>query len=166
MSEDSQPDPDDERLLFRFVESGMNLSYEFGPIGSITASLGHVIQLCPVLAVRGWATHKEFTPSLRFKHFIDRDHVIGSCLVNQDEVLAWRELLLDMQRVNSCGPRPDSFEYGTRHGLRLRWQAGLIWGTHFLLYVASKQAALLPPDFVSQLLAIFNDFEEFCARYR
>lgn len=161
------PDPSspDEPGTFRFVEVGMRLTYELESLGQIRTSLGHTIEFYPVLSTRGWSTHKEFIASLRLIHLADQTLEIGRCLLNQDEVVAWGRLLRRMQENDGCsdGLRTRSFEYETRHGAKLVWRKGNI--ASFLLHVSSPQPAILPKDFISQLLKIFDDFELLCSKY-
>lgn len=159
-NKDSQPSPN-EPGMFRFVEVGMRLSYELEPIGQIRTSFGHTIEFCPVLTSRGWSTHKEFIASLRLIHRADQSREIGRCLVDQDEVVAWGRLLRQL-RDNCCsdGLQTRKFEYETRHGIRIVWQSGIC--VPFLLHVSSPQPAILPNDFIGQLLTIFDEFEILC----
>lgn len=165
MSEDSQFELPEEPPMLQFVESGMQLILEFESLGQIDAALGHTIRFCPVLAVRGWSDHREYAVSLRLKHVADQNREVGRCLLNEDEVAAWRKLLLQMQQHEECSEyETNSFEYVTRHGIRMVWQAGLIWNdAPFFLYVSTMQPAILPRDFIRQLLDIFNAFDLFCS---
>lgn len=155
----------DEPGMFRFIEVGMRLTYELQSIGQIETSLGQTIEFYPVISSRGWSTHKEIVRSLRFVHRIDRSHVIGHCLVDQDEIAAWSRWLRTMleERAGCEEFRTSRFEYVTRHGVQLNWHTGSF--TPFMLHVASRQAAILPADFVGRLLKIFNDFEELCSKF-
>jgi hypothetical protein len=170
MSDDVPFGSTDEPFLFRFIESGMHVIYEYEPIGGIQTTLGHTIQFCPVLAARGWSDHKEFIASLRLKHFADKDREIGRCLVNQDEIAAWSKLLLRMQEHRECSGlkselKINYYEYTTRHGVKMVWPMAQNYGdSPYLLYVASKQPAILPSDFLGKLLQIFDDFESFVNR--
>lgn len=164
-NEDPQPSSPDEPGTFRFVEVGMRLTYELESLGQIRTSLGQTIEFCPVLSTRGWSTHKEFIASLRLIHLADQTREIGRCLLDQDEVAAWGRLLRRMQENDCCsdGLKTRSFEYESRHGVRMVWRNGI--NAPFLLHVSSPQPAILPVDFISQLLKIFDEFELLCSKY-
>lgn len=165
MSEETSSSSPDEPGMFRFIEVGMRLTYELQSIGQIKTSLGQTVEFYPVISSRGWSTHKELIRSLRFVHLAAPSHVIGHCLVDRDEVAAWGRWLRMMQEERPCCDElpTRSFEYVTRHGVRLIWHDGSY--TPFTLHVASRQAAILPTDFVSQLLKIFDDFEGLCRKF-
>lgn len=167
MPDESQP-PKEPHPLLSFVEHGMLLTYEFESLGQIEAALGQVIQFCPVLTVRGWSTHKEYVASLRLKYFAEPNRLTSQCLLDQDEICAWRRLLLATRQSGCCPEvRTNGLEYVTRHGIKLVWQARSIWkDAAYFLYVNCRQAAILPTHFDSQLLQIFDDFESFCGSYK
>jgi hypothetical protein len=170
MNEDSQSSSPGEPAVFRFIEAGMRLTYEFESIGRIQASLGQTIEFSPVFSIRGWSNHKEFIASLRLKHFTYDYREIGRCLLDLDEVVAWSQLLRQMQeRQDGCSElQMRSVEYESRHGVRMVWQSGIKRQNEasFLLHVSSPQVAIVSADFISQLLIIFDDFELLCRRYR
>lgn len=167
MSEDSQSSPLDQPNMLKFVESGMRLTYEFESIGRIEASLGQTIEFHPVISCRGWLNGKELIAALRWKHFASEGREIGRCLLDQDEVKAWGQLLRPMRERDPCsGLRVTCFEYVSRHGIKLFWKSDPDSNNApFLVFVASAQAAILPSDFISRLLIIFDDFEAHRRRF-
>lgn len=164
-NEDTQPSSPDQPDTFQFIEVGMRLTYEFESLGQIRTALGQMIEFYPVLSTRGWSTHKEFIASLRLIHLADQTREIGHCLLDQDEVAAWIRWLRRMQQNDGCsdGLKTRSFEYATRHGVRMVWRNGI--SAPFLLHVSSPQPAILPADFISQLLKIFDEFELLCRKF-
>jgi len=164
MNDDTPAFSPNDPETFRFVEAGMRLTYELESLGEIVASMGQTIQFCPVLSTRGWSNHKDFVASLRLKHLDGASHEIGRCLLDQDEVAAWTHFLRWTQGGDRCsGLRTTSLEYASRHGVRMIWQGGTFWNESlFFLHVSSEQAAILPAEFISQLLKIFDDFDSLC----
>ena len=147
--------------LLRFVEAGMRLTYEFESLGELEASFGQSIRLCPVVSVRGWSDNKECTASLRLTHFDSERREIGHCLLDHDEIAVWSQLLCEMQTGHCCSELQTSrLEYVSRHGIVLVWQSNseMLEGA-FVLNVSSPQTAILPPEFVSTLIDIFDEFE-------
>jgi hypothetical protein len=165
LNEGSPSPSPNEPGMFRFIEVGMRLTYEFESLGQIRTSLGHTIEFRPVFSSRGWSTHKEIIASLRLIHLADQSREIGRCLLDQDEVTAWGRLLRPMPDKDCCsdGWQTRSLELETRHGIRMVWQNGI--NGSFLLYISSQQPAILPLDFASRLLKIFDDFELLSRKY-
>lgn len=166
MNDDSQsPSPNDPDM-FRFVEAGMSLTYEFRPLGVIKAPLGQIVEFCPVFTCQGFSDHKKFVASLRLRHLVGRCSEISRCILDRDEVFAWSQLLRYFQKLEYEDLNTRNVEYVSRHGIKLvlKCRANEKY-VPFLLHVASSQAAILPEDFASEMVEIFEDFESLCREY-
>jgi hypothetical protein len=155
--------PGNEGPLFEFIEPGMAMAFEYDSIGSIRAALAQTIEFFPAVLIRGWSEHKELTPSLRLRHFTSDRREIGRCLLDYDEVKAWAEWLRTLQIGAGCSdrepPRLRHFEYQSRHGIRI------VWNGLYQLHVAAVQSAILPRDFMEDLLMILEAFQTFCREH-
>ena len=163
---------DDEPLdhLLEFVAAGSRVHYDYFPMSEIKTSLGHGLQIAPVIGAVRYSDKHEFILGLRMTHIDCEQRIQGKCLLEFDELVAFIKLLeswlnaVYVERPTDA-PRVRAFHYETQHGLVLETQPSRL-GEVARLSVASLQTLMLDGANLEELLRACQSVKVFLDGYR